>query len=277
MHTELVKMTGYDVDPNFEKMWQYINNTELYLNAIHIDPTNSYAYDSLASAMMINNCDTIELYDGRKLNKYQLLLKSIELYPGNAKAYVNLAIVCKRFSTPIILNDGRHFNQIQLLLEGLRYDSCISNAYHVLGELLPTEQQFITINKKIFTREQLFLEALAIDIYNPCAYLILARLTKESETKYVNGRHLNKLELLTEAYKYRPPHSSPPDDLIMAMNIRKLSKYWNRNIHVLEIYDPSVNVLLATLFLSIQKFEQKGYLHLAHQAMFEDMLEFWEI
>ena len=248
-----------------------LDKEQLFLNAINIDPTNSYAYYSLAE-MMISDDKLIKLYNGCTFNRIELCVKAIELCPKNCKPYHDLAIKTKKF--PIALNDSRQFTKIQLLLESLKYTQC-SYTYSALAFQI---ESTINVNGKIFNREQLFIEAQKLDIYNPNAYYGLAYIILDSDVtkriKLYDGRELNKCDLLIHIIKWGHRRS---DILIVKKHIKQLNKYWNRDIHMLEIYDQKVNILFATLFLSIQKFESMGCLSLAHQAIFEDMLEFYQV
>ena len=56
---------------------------------------------------------------------------------------------------------------------------------------------------------------------------------------------------------------------------RRSWKPWKPSLHA--DYSPPTNKLFATLFLGIQRLEDTGVLPLAHQAMFEEMLECWTV
>ena len=77
-------------------------------------------------------------------------------------------------------------------------------------------------------------------------------------------------------YKYNPCNVIKPIDFDMDHWIPLfINGNWKRSYHFL--YNGKTNVLLATFLLGIQRLEDQKILALAHQAMLEDMLEFWRL
>jgi len=253
--------------PPYDQPWlQRFTETkkQILKKSIKLDPENSDAYNSLAEITPIFP-PTI-LNDGRAFTKEMLLLKAAEL--GCGKAYCHLAKM-----SDITMNDGTELNKFELFAKAIE---CCPDDYTFYLEYVMAMPRYESIFNHS-TRVQLLLEAEkrlipqclipdAKRIRDTCRiYNLLATYTKPCEsTTLHDGRVLNNNKLFIEALK-----CNDEDSLLHHYEISH-DEPWCISSH--RAFGKS-NALFATLFLGLQKLEETGVIPLAHQAMFEEMLE----
>eukprot|EP00438_Fugacium_kawagutii_P011119 Skav203190 [mRNA] locus=scaffold39:398670:399884:+ [translate_table: standard] len=94
------------------------NKKELYLEAIKLDNSNTFAYDNLGSSLSLEETVRVQLQTGpRTLNQKEVFLEAIKLDHNRAGAYTNLGIVLSPEETVRVqLQTGvRSFTKEELL------------------------------------------------------------------------------------------------------------------------------------------------------------------
>ena len=241
---------------------------ELCVQAIKCDPTNSCAYASLAISMKKSSIFAISLSDKRRMNGRELYLESLKHDPSNDIAYVHLA----RTLTPleiVIIPDGRVMNEIQLYMEALRHNSQSRMAYNNLGTFLEKGEHITLPDGRSVDDRMLYLESLKCKYTSPSLINLGLCLSDTESICIPDGRIVNKYDLYLEALKY------DADRYDIRNELKNIKVPWSRRKHECHLYSIGTNILFATLFLGIQTLEEKGVVTLAHQAVFEDMLQYW--
>ena len=202
-----------------------------------------------------------------KLNKLQLYLEALKYDNTFSDIYCGIARVITSYVISTLLPDGRKLNKLELYLEALRLDPL--NCCALVGK------GYALIGKNNQDSRNLFIKAIECNPYYSEAYCGLAVITDSSIAITLHdGRNLNKRQLFIEALRYNMDREDIRDFLCMT---EPINDPWSWFKHSLGLCSKDVNHLFATLFLSLQKLEEKGTIDLAHQAMFEDMLAlFWK-
>lgn len=99
--------------------------SELFLEAIRLQPSNPAFYYNLSSVMM--STTAVELFDGRRLGCKGLLFEALRHCPDFSFAYLGLGRLA--LGTTIQMPDGRELNDQQLFIEAVRCDANLPEAY----------------------------------------------------------------------------------------------------------------------------------------------------
>ena len=251
--------------PPYDEPWlQKFTGSKKHLlkRSIQLDPENAYAYNTLASITYIY--PPVILYNGQSFNKENLYVKAAEL--GCAEAYYHLAM------TPytIVMSDGSELSKYYLFEKAIM---CCPDNY-----VFHLEYAIFKMSSDRRACIHLLLEALRFiplciipdDTRNRDMYIMYSSLARcsqrlnESITMW-DGRVLTANKLFIEALK-----CDEDDSLVCYCEITE-DEPWCISSHV--AFGGKTNRLFATLLLALQTLEEKQIIHLAHQAMFEDMLE----
>ena len=195
-----------------------------------------------------------------------MLKRAIECDCTNSCAYFYLAMITR--NTTFVIN-SKKYTRLELFLEAIKYGyDCNSNAYLHLALEIISDQCVTLFNGRICNREQLLIDAIYCNPTCSYAYYLLSKII-DNDIILRDGQVFDKYHLGLVSYKLR---QSP----YVYLYLKKLKPYWNHEAHAVGLYERDTNILFATLLLAIQKLEDDGKLCLAHQAMFEEMLGYWE-
>jgi len=213
---------------------------ELFELTIRHDPTHANAYGNLATEMVKFQMTTVNLDflpgDGKKeFTKAELHVRNIELDPGCAAAYINLAICLVPGETIVVpLLGPRVWTKTDLLKTGVQldpqYENGLRNLAIIAGETGPVTMDNGRVMDEMALMEEALLCAANTDRAKSIRDWIVCR---------VAGTHA-----------------------------------WKRRTHE-AMWGMRTQLLFAALLLGFQRLEAHEVIPPAHHSMLEEMLEGW--
>ena len=175
---------------------------QLYLQAIHLNPSIAWVYSYLASAPP-TTANAFKLMNDVVMTRKQLCVKSIEIDSERQEPY---SILVKLMSNDeIILLKGRPFKKIHLYLESIRLDPKNVSAYWGLIQLLNNDEKIQLPDEQKLSRLDLCLKLIGIDSNYPEPYSVLGDLIAYNQKiKLPNGQRMTKTDLYLKAIHLDP-------------------------------------------------------------------------
>lgn len=139
-----------------------MNEDDLYLEAVRLDPRNVEALNNLAFTLESSESSDSEvalLPDGRTMNSRQLYLEVLLLDANYCAVYYNLGHGLSGEES-ITLHDGRTLSKRQLFFEALRCEPNDSLAYNALANCLCGRETVVLHDGRVLNKRQLYVETL---------------------------------------------------------------------------------------------------------------------
>jgi hypothetical protein len=150
---------------------------ELQLDAVGLDATIYYAYNSIAYGMEV---DDVIQFSGNTLMKNDFYALAIHYGPHDARAYINLAANLKKGESFKLL-DGRKLSRRELYMAAIERDEDSIQAVFNLAIEIGTGEEITLKDGTVATKRSLLCKVLDMDPYFKKAYAALAYDLKKKE------------------------------------------------------------------------------------------------
>ena len=141
-------------------MKEPLGQKELFLKAIELDPTASWAYNALGATLKRGERIAVR---GMKepLGQKELFLKAIELDPTASWAYNALGTTLKRGERIAVRGIKDPLGQKELFLKAIELDPTLSSAYYNLGKCLASKESLKVrlADGRVMSRKELLVQA----------------------------------------------------------------------------------------------------------------------
>ncbi len=183
-----------------------MTKTQLCKRAIYLDPNFALAYSTLGHLLLKGESTTLK--NGVRMTREELLkkamslfIRSIDLDPNDAKAYIGLATIVPLEG--VTLENGVRMITNELFKKAIDLDPSNANTYLFFGRHLVDSTFF---NKtQIMTGIQLIKRAIDLDPSNSDAYCALGiRLSKGESITFENGTRMTRIQLIKRAIALTP-------------------------------------------------------------------------
>eukprot|EP00929_Paragymnodinium_shiwhaense_P070076 TRINITY_DN35454_c0_g1_i1.p1 TRINITY_DN35454_c0_g1~~TRINITY_DN35454_c0_g1_i1.p1 ORF type:complete len:352 (+),score=77.77 TRINITY_DN35454_c0_g1_i1:70-1125(+) len=180
---------------------------ELYLKALHLDPTLAEAFNNLGAALAPGEVAPIKVDDDtwEQWDAMALYNRAIALNPKMAQAYSNLAAVLQPHeAVSLPVRDCEPWSPQRLFVEAIRLDGCLGMAYSGLAELLcqssGRDSVAVLSDGSSWPARDLYIRAIELDPTIIAAFTGLASLLAEGDIVRLRDESTwSKKQLLVKA------------------------------------------------------------------------------